>query len=146
MSAMAMPDSPTLPFRLQKYVLYWAADPQPRPRSCLPLPMQQCPWCPLSPLHSPDAHRVLHSGFLFISHLGCISPTAAPPSLKQLQAGHWLGVGPWVVSKLIVFIVLIVLVCLHCAGVALWFRTQHQSPQGPAASNPSAHSYTRHGP
>ena len=51
MSAMAMPDSPTLPVRLWRHVpVVWVApawgqavDTQPQPRHCLPLPAQQHP-------------------------------------------------------------------------------------------------------
>lgn len=149
---MAMPDSPTLSFRLQREVsrshMPWVADAQCQPLSCLCLPAQQCSYVECGPQHSPDAHGVLHPGLLFISHLGYLPPAAVPPSLKQMQGCHSLETGVWVILswKLLIHIVLIVLICFHCTGMALWLGPCHQPPEGPMASNPRTHLCIRHGP
>ena len=76
------------------------------------------------PQSSPDAHGVLHPGFLLFSHLGGLPPAAAPPSIEELQGRHGLGTGPRLIPgwKVLVLIVLVVLICFHCTGTALWLR------------------------
>lgn len=90
MSAMAMPDSPTLPVRLWRHVpVVWVAPHlvpgcrHPAPTSALPpSPSPAAPTRPGPPQGSPDAHSVLHPGFSLLSCLGGLPPPAVPPTVK----------------------------------------------------------------
>ena len=90
MSAMAMPDSPTLPARLWRHVPVVCIAPHlvpgcrhPAPTSAPPpSPSLAAPRRPGPPQGSPDAHSVLHPGFPFLSCLGGLPPPAVPPTVK----------------------------------------------------------------
>lgn len=144
-SAMAMPDSPSLPFRLQRDMsrahMLWVTDTQPRPLPCLYLLAWQCPMSGVAthprPLRSPDAHCVLHSGLLVIRHPRGLPPAAIPSPLKQLQRCHSLGTGIWVILgwKLLIHIVLVVLIGLPCTGTVGWLGCS-PAPSGPKGLQP----------
>lgn len=137
---MAIPDSSTLPLRLHTDVPIVRVITPKRPVSLgsllqpTVLELQLSAYASPKAPHLPNAHCVLHSEVLLAASLGCFSSTAVPPTLKQLQGCHRLGVSLWIIPEdslsggLFPIVVFVVLVCFHCAGTTLWLGSMHPPP------------------
>jgi hypothetical protein len=108
MSAMAMPDSPSLPFRLV------GGEARCIDSQTVPHPASSHHHSPQSSLHSPDTHSVLNSGLLLFDHLGGLPPAAAPTTLKKLQGRDRLQGDAGVICGWHVIVVFVVFIGIPC--------------------------------